>query len=656
MRARAYVPALPVASVLLLAGCSGGDGSAKGTAAVDAPPMRLVAYDSCDDLLNGLRTETAKRVTPWGLDGPALLEKVPDGAMPAPESANGQASKAVPQEHSRTNVHEAGADEPDLVKTDGRRIVTISRNKLQVIDPVTRKVAHRLDLPVRGPGMYPGGGDSQLLMSGDRVLVMTRQSPRGIDATERPGMAKPVPMRSQTRLTLVDLAGTPKVMGSMTSETEFVDARQTGSVARIVVTSRPRIDFPVDPHQGQPEQKAVERNRQLVRQAPLSAWLPKFEVRNGADATSYTMPCDQVSRPASYTGTTMLSVLSVDLAKGLGDPDPAGVVADGQTVYGTGASLYVTGTPPQAVAWGRMTPKPVEQRTDIHKFDVRGQGRPRYVASGSVQGDLLNQYSLSEHAGHLRVATTTMPMTPPGAPDSPDSPNSPDSPTRSTAAPRSESTVRVLAQQGAKLTTVGEIGGLGKGERIYSVRFIGPKGYVVTFRQVDPLYVLDLSDPAKPRSTGELKITGYSAYLHPTADGKLLGVGQDADTKGRTLGTQVSLFDVAGAPKRVDTFRLPESSSATEFDPHAFLYWAKSGLTVIPVSRHTTGGGEALVLKVGAQGIDKAGTVSHPDAGYEVPVQIQRSLVVGDTLWTISSEGARATSVTTLDDQGWLRF
>ncbi|MFG1999295.1 beta-propeller domain-containing protein [Spirillospora sp. NPDC048911] len=609
--------------------------------------MRLVAYDNCDELLDGLRTATAKRVTPYGLDGPTFLQKVPDGATP--EAADGRASKgAQPQERSGTNVHEAAADEPDLVKTDGRRIVVISRDKLQVIDPATRKVVHRLELSVRGPGMYPGGGDSQLFLSGDRALVMSRDSPMGIDAMERTDMrtdiAKPVRTRPQTRLTLVDLAGTPKVLGSMTSETEFVDARQTGSVARIVVKSRPRIDFPVEPHGVQQEQKALERNRQLVQKAPLSAWLPKFEVRNGAETKAYTMPCGQVSRPASYTGTTMLSVLTVDLGKALGDPDPAGVVADGQTVYGTGASLYVTGTPPQAVGWGKVAPKPVEARTDIHKFDVRGQGRPRYVASGSVQGDLLNQYSMSEHDGHLRIATTTTPMA------------APDAPATSTAAPRSESAVRVLEQRGAKLTMIGELGELGKGERIYSVRFIGPKAYVVTFRQVDPLYVLDLSDPTRLRSTGELKITGYSAYLHPTADGRLLGVGQDADAKGRTLGTQVSLFDVAGAPKRVDAFKLPESSAATEFDPHAFLYWAKSGLTVIPVSRHTSGGGEALVLKIGAQGIDRMGTVRHPSTGFEVPVQILRSLVVGDTLWTISSEGARATSATTLDDQGWLRF
>ena len=95
------------------------------------------------------------------------------------------------------------------------------------------------------------------------------------------------------------------------------------------------------------------------------------------------------------------------------------------------------------------------------------------------------------------------------------------------------------------LAKVGKVGGLGEGERIYSVRFIGPVGYVVTFRQVDPLYTLDLRDPAAPEVTGELKITGYSAYLHPAGDGRLIGVGQEASEKGRTLGTQVSLFDVS---------------------------------------------------------------------------------------------------------------
>ncbi|MEU5878023.1 beta-propeller domain-containing protein [Spirillospora sp. NPDC047279] len=654
--------ALPVVSALLVAGCSGGDdpaGRQGGT--VDAPPMRLVAYDDCDDLLGGLRDAAAKQVTPYGLDGNRWLMKVPEGAVPgapAPEAADGarggaesgaqsRAGKSA-QDFSGTNVHEAGADEPDLVKTDGRRIVTIARNRLQVIDPATKKVAHRLDLPVRGPGMYAGDGDSQLLLNGDRALVLTRRSPVGIDTMTRSDVAKPLPgrTRSTTTLTLVDLGGPPKVAASMTADGDFVDARQTGSVARIVVKNRPDIDFPQSPHNGD-NRTALERNRRIVRQAPLSAWLPKVEVRNGSDVRSYTTPCGQVSRPASYTGTTMLSILTVDLAKGLGDPDPVAVAADGQTVYGNGASLYVTGTPPQPGNWGDVVPKQREQRTDVHKFDVRGQGRPAYAASGSVPGELLNQYSLSEHAGNLRIATTSTPQVGPERTGDPI--------TRPAPQNRSQSAVRVLAQRGSKLTTIGEIGGLGKGERIYSVRFIGDKGYVVTFRQVDPLYVLDLKDPARPRGVGELKITGYSAYLHPTADGKLLGVGQDADENGRTLGTQVSLFDVSGAPRRLDSFKLPGTSTLGEYDPHAFLYWPRTGLTVLPVNGHRGGGG-ALVLSVNADGISRTGEVEHPSARSEIPVQILRSLLVGDTLWTISSEGARATGASTLDDQGWLRF
>lgn len=143
----------------------------------------------------------------------------------------------------------------------------------------------------------------------------------------------------------------------------------------------------------------------------------------------------------------------------------------------------------------------------------------------------------------------------------------------------------VLAQRNASLTEIGRVDGLGKGERIHSVRFIGAGAYVVTFRQTDPLYTLDLKDPRRPRLTGELKITGYSAYLHPTADGRLLGVGQDADTSGRTSGLQISLFDVSGEPRRVGARKLPGTSSRAEFDPHAFLYWPETGLTVVPVLR-----------------------------------------------------------------------
>ena len=131
--------------------------------------------------------------------------------------------------------------------------------------------------------------------------------------------------------------------------------------------------------------------------------------------------------------------------------------------------------------------------------------------------------------------------------------------------------------------------GLGKGERIYAVRFLGDRGYVVTFRQVDPLYTLDLRDPERPRVR---RAEGHrlSSYLHPVSDTLLLGIGQDATEQGRTLGTQVSLFDVSDpAPPRLVGARVARpGASAAEQDHHAFLWWrarAPGGLAARHVRR-----------------------------------------------------------------------
>jgi uncharacterized secreted protein with C-terminal beta-propeller domain len=175
---------------------------------------------------------------------------------------------------------------------------------------------------------------------------------------------------------------------------------------------------------------------------------------------------------------------------------------------------------------------------------------------------------------------------------------------------------------------VGVVGGLGHGERIYAVRFAGPTGYVVTFRRTDPLYTLDLRDPARPRATGELKISGYSAYLHPAGDGRLIGVGQQADAKGRPRGLQVSLFDVSdpAAPRKLSGYTVRSAWSMAEFDPHAFLYWPQSGLTVLPLAGTGTDG--ALALTTTSAGVHRLGGIGSPKAAGAVP----RALGLGGPL------------------------
>ncbi|HEY0542684.1 MAG TPA: beta-propeller domain-containing protein [Actinoallomurus sp.] len=611
-------PVLAVAVAgLIIAGCG-----ARGAAFPVRPgsSLRLVAYEGCGPLLDGLRRAVAAQVGPYGLPGDPAMRPLAGGRVPGDALTGPPAGTP----HSDTNVQEPGVGEPDLVKTDGRRIVTVSRGRLLVVDAASRRRTGTLDL--RAGAAWSAG---ELLMSGDRVLVVMRPAVTFTPGDSRDGGivdgTGDAPNAPGPRLALVDLTGAPRLVTSMQVDGSYVDARQTGSVARVVVRSAPRIAFPRRPPGGT-DADATTANRAAARKAPLDAWLPRYSVTRDGRTQTEKVPCGHVSHPPSYTGLSLVSVLSVDLSGDMSYAAPVSVVAGGRTVYGSGTALYVTDRP---VTRGTAT-----DRTDIYRFDVGGSGPPRFAASGSVPGEPLNQYSLSEYAGDLRIATTTMPAAGPV-----------------TATPRpAENAVYVLAQHGTRLEQVGEIGGLGRGERVHAVLFAGPVGYVATFRQTDPLYTLDLRDPAHPRTTGQVKISGYSAYLHPAGEGRLIGVGQRTDAHGLPQGTQVSLFDVRDPahPRRVSAYTLPSTWSAVEGDPRAFLHWPATGLTVIPMG----GPDGALVLSATASGVRRLGSVRpSQNAG-----PVQRALLVGDTLWTLSPSGLQANDATTLTKTAWVSF
>ncbi|WP_326852067.1 beta-propeller domain-containing protein [Actinocrinis sp.] len=684
--------------------------------------VSLVAFDGCTAALDGLREAADASVGPYGGPGTTVASVFAEGAAGAQGSNAGAAPRAAgpaagaagsmssgtsasgsTPAYSGTNTHEVGVDEPDIVKTDGHRILTVAGGVLQVVDASTRTVSGRLSLAAAdGSAAY---STTDILLSGDHALLLSAGGPAvaGGAAVEggAPGDGVPStmdgaqPSITGARLILVDLAGQPSIVSTYTIEGSELDARQIGSVARIVIRSQARLPIAPQPS-GATDAQRVTANRAAIDREGLDAWLPHYEVTSGGTTTTGRVPCDAISRPTSYSGTNMLTVLTFDLGAGsLGTGDGVTIAADGTTVYGTDSSLYIaddqrwqlSGVGGFAQAPSASAKQTVPQ-TQIYRFEISGSGAPRYAAGGAVPGYLLDQYSMSEWNGHLRIATTT--GTSWAAADGPPP-----------SAQPSSSAVYVMAIDGSALRTVGAVTGLGGGERIYAVRFLGPTGYVVTFRQTDPLYTVDLRDPTHPAVRGAVALTGYSAYLHPASDTRLIGIGREADAMGHIGGAQVSLFDVSDptAPARLSTFAIAGAVSGAEFDPHAFLYWPAARMVVVPLQvsgavglspmaggAPATGGtapglvgqkSGALVLRIDDSGISELGFVTQPAArgsnygygngngsgnggyGYDYGygyAPIERSLVIGSELWTVSAAGVMASDLSTLHQVAWIPF
>jgi hypothetical protein len=503
-----------------------------------------------------------------------------------------------------------------------------------------------------------------MFLSGDRVLLLGGAwdvYPGPIaegDVEFAPEYQTPV-----VRLVEVDVTGgDPDLMRTMDLDGRYVSARMVAGTIRIVVNSSPTgFAWEYPKASGiRSEREALEANQKLIEESDISNWVPYYVVSDDdgdvIDEGSL-VACERAHHPASFSGLDMLSVLTIDLGEGLFPVDATGVLATGSTVYASTQSLYVATA--QWIPWwtfvdeGEIAEATENAGSEIHKFDISSSARSDYVASGQVQGYLLNQFAMSEHEGALRVATTTEPNWGRGA------------------LPDQESLVTVLETRGNELVEVGKVGGLGEGERIYSVRFLGDVGYVVTFRQTDPLYTLDLSDPTNPEVKGELKIMGYSAYLHPMDGGLLIGIGQDANEQGRVKGTQISVFDVSDLtnPVRLHQLALGEgSNSEVEYDHHAFLHWPETGLTMLPVQSWSwsddegeSGFAGALGFEVSADGIDEIATVIHPggateDGWWDWEAGIRRSIVIGDHVYTVSHRGLMMSDLDTLEEQAWLEF
>jgi len=348
-----------------------------------------------------------------------------------------------------------------------------------------------------------------------------------------------------------------------------------------------------------------------------------------------------IVRPHTGDAQSVLTLVSLDsanIAPGSAFADSVGAVvsAGGNTIYMNRDAIYVGTTEYQYSDAGSSND------TRIDRFTIDGTN-VAWQASGVVSGTLINQFAMDEQGGYLHVATHT---------------------TESRYvndiwSTRNDNGVYVLDTVGDTLDVTGSLTGLAPGEQLYAARFVGDKAYLVTFLQTDPLFAIDLSDPAAPILQGELVIPGFSNYLQSVGDGLLVGIGQEREAGSWNTHVHATLFDVSNGanPTQITRQFLTEntqwSSSDAQFDHHALLYSAEDGLLVVPVYGSgydpQTGSyrSEQLlkVMRVTAAGIEVIGEIRTDQSVF-------RTVRIGDVLYAVSDSAVTAYSLSDLTQIG----
>jgi hypothetical protein len=555
--------------------------------------MQLKRFDNCDAVTAWYIKQALPLVTAWGLGGPPVYYF--DGAfartaMPLATSVDAR-DEAVGSSATGTNVQEQGVDEPDIAKLMGDLVVSVENHTLTVTDVsgATPSVVSTVELPDNW--MY------ELLVVGDRVLLTGTRHAHSygrwegdmlIDSRFASPWAGYGDAAAYSSLTTVDLSDPtgPQVVNRDVIEGTIATSREHDGTVRVVATTAPTLDF-VYPTKSVSKKEALAENRQIIRDSSASDWLPWRAFDKRGNGGQPLVSCSEVGHPEVGAGLGTISVVTLDPA------DPANlqataVSADGSLVYASASRLYVATVEGGLGGWTLMPrvadPDWRNPDTEIHAFATDGD-TTTYVASGTVDGVAPDRWAFSEDDGLLRVATSL----------------------GSSWSPR-ESVVTVLQENGNTLTPMGEVGGLGVNEQIKAVRWFGDYAVVVTFRQVDPLYLIDLSDPAKPTILDSLKVPGFSEYLHPVGDDVILGVGQG---NARGWGAvQVSSFDVSDL-RRID--QLPfagADDSAVAYDSRAFTYLPDLRLALIPTHGWRDGSTTIQIVSVALDGRAVPGALS----------------------------------------------
>ncbi len=737
----------------------------------------LVSYNGCDDLLDDLKgavfdealvqldqagywqflydDDYYYRASPSGggaveesvdFDGAEGGESAPTADMAASDDSGAQSSggdggeRVEGEDFSGTNNQEEGVDEADFLKTDGNWIYLINNGRLIILGVPS---FGQLDLL---SNMTVEGNPREMMLAEDRLVVISDVYAYQLESNDpiRAGMllddsSWSYRWQSLVKFTVINVTNRsdPQVERQMYIEGSHLTARLVNGTVRAVTHISTWVDglqtypsLPDDYWQIEARdqrmavwnssvQEALQHNREVVDALTLEDFAPRIHERTSTGVVTYpvsTEGCSEFAATDGAAGRGFTTITTLGLLDETVQVETDHITSTWSNVYASQDMMLLA--EPANDWWWYWRNDDFRDETNIHAFDISEPSETTYIGSGRVDGTVQDQFSLSEHNGSIRVASTssnwgrwwmdggevavTVDMADGVAVGAPESTEARQAAEPSTECDGTENRVTVLqAASNGSLQETGKIDGIACGETIWSARFIGERAYLVTFRNIDPLWVIDLADPADPKILGELEVPGVSTYIHPVNENTLMTIGiGPANEDGTGLDwskTQISLFDVSDPsnPTLADSQPLspgytdedcPQlwncgwswSSSEATYEHKAFTYWAPKDMLAVPLSTHryvydtvvidgktyTYSGYEFVsmlkLISVDAenQTLDMHGTVNHSafyngDSGYggwwSGTTSVRRSIFMGDYIYSFSAAGAMVHGVDALN-------
>ena len=609
--------------------------------------IALNKFSSYEELKTFLETTSQGSYYPFDSRGGQL--KSNDAlAIPESQAAAPEPSETGSTDYSKTNIQVEGVDEADIVKTDGEYIYIVSGGNLTIVKaypPEEAKVVSKIILD---------GGITGIFINGDKLAIFhneytvyplydgvelressssAEEKPENTTADEAPGVPEPITYEPPTTsIKVYDISDkeNPVLTRDFSIDGNYFSSRMIGDYVYVVATMYT-----------------------FFTETDIA--LPRIQSNNETEVIPATDIYYCNLSDSSYSFTT---IVALNIQNDSQEPTHETIVLGGTSnIYVSQNNIYLTFT---HYSWQEdETTKTTIQRIKIEQQTIT------FEAAGEVPGHVLNQFSMDEHNGYFRIATTIYNYS-----------------WRTFAEEAtSKNNVYVLDMN---LNVVGKLEDLAPGEQIYSARFMGDRCYVVTFRNIDPLFVIDLSDPTAPTVLGQLKVTGYSGYLHPYDENHIIGIGKETEYDEKQdfawyQGVKISLFDVSDVSNPVELAKYEIGDRGTDspilYDHKALLFDKEKNLLVIPVlvaemdpSQYD---GEipdwaygdyvwqgAYVFDISLDGLELRGRITHMNdtdllkRGYYFGsyYSVQRSLYIDDVLYTISSMKVKMNNLETLTE------